>query len=255
MSEWVDKIVANIVRLEVRLLACQARLQAETDPEALHDLRTTVRRLRSLLRPLRGLPGVVQLEMAASQVGALTTPLRDLEVLAAYLQQQGHAQLAERRLSQLAGSYLAVAESAQLAQLLMILDVFPRFLRAAQREGLLRGLRPRIEKVLEKQWQTLQKALNDPGHDRHRVRLLIKRVRYAAEAYPELDRLPPRVLVRLKEAQKALGDWHDAWQWLLQAEQQPDLQPCVEGWRDTLALGEQDADRALIKLSAACFHS
>ena len=238
MSEWVDKIVGNIVRLEVRLLACQARLQAETDPEALHDLRTTVRRLRSLLRPLRGLPGVVQLEMAASQVGALTTPLRDLEVLAAYLQQQGHAQLAERRLSQLAGSYVAVAESAQLAQLLMILDVFPR-----------------IEKVLEKQWQTLQKALNDPGHDRHRVRLLIKRVRYAAEAYPELDRLPPRVLVRLKEAQKALGDWHDAWQWLLQAEQQPDLQPCVEGWRDTLALGEQDADRALIKLSAACFHS
>ena len=77
-----------------------------------------------------------------------------------------------------------MAESAQLAQLLMILDVFPRFLRAAQREGLLRGLRPRIEKVLEKQWQTLQKALNDPGHDRHRVRLLIKRERYAAEAYP-----------------------------------------------------------------------
>ena len=58
MSDWVDRIVANIVRLEVRLLACQARLQAETDPEALHDLRTTVRRLRSLLRPLRGLPGV-----------------------------------------------------------------------------------------------------------------------------------------------------------------------------------------------------
>ena len=255
MSDWVDRIVANIVRLEVRLLACQARLQAETDPEALHDLRTTVRRLRSLLRPLRGLPGVVQLEMAASQVGALTTPLRDLEVLAAYLRQQGYVQLAERRLSQLAGSYGAVAESAQLAQLLMILDVFPRFLRAAQREGLMRGLRQRIEKVLEKQWQALEKALNDPGHDRHRVRLLIKRVRYAAEAYPELDRLPPRVLARLKVAQKALGDWHDAWQWLLQAEQQPDLQPCVQAWRETLARGEKDADRALIKLSAACFHS
>ncbi len=69
MSELVDRIIANIVRLEVRLLACQARLQADTDPEALHDLRTTVRRLRSLLRPLRGLPGVVQLEMSASQVG------------------------------------------------------------------------------------------------------------------------------------------------------------------------------------------
>lgn len=255
MSELVDRIMENIVRLEVRLLACQARLQANTDPEALHDLRTTVRRLRSLLRPLRGLPGVVQLEMAASQVGVLTTPLRDLEVLAAYLQQQGYPQLAARRLEQLSGSYAQVADSAQLAQLLMILDVFPRFIRAAERENLLRGLRQRIEKVLGKQWQTLEKALNDPGHDRHRVRLLIKRVRYAAEAYPELDHLPALVLSRLKKAQKALGEWHDAWQWLLQAEQQPDLQPCVEQWRATLEQGEKRADKALIKLTVACFHS
>ena len=40
----------------------------------------------------------------------------------------------------LAGSYARVADSEQLAQLLMIHDVFPRFLRAAEREGLLRGL-------------------------------------------------------------------------------------------------------------------
>ena len=254
MSELVDRIIANIVRLEVRLLACQARLQADTDPEALHDLRTTVRRLRSLLRPLRGLPGVVQLEMSASQVGILTTPLRDLEVLAAHLQQQGYPVQAARRFEQLSGSYAAVADSAQLTQLLMILDVFPRFIRAAQREGMLRGLRQRIEGVLDKQWQTLEKALNDPGHDRHRVRLLIKRVRYAAEAYPQLDRLPVLVLGRLKEAQKALGEWHDAWQWLVQAEHQPDLQPCVEQWQAALERGEKCADRALVKLSAACFH-
>ena len=120
---------------------------------------------------------------------------------------------------------------------------------------MLRGLRQRIEKVLKKQWQTLEKALNDPGHDRHRVRLLIKRVRYAAEAYPELDQLPPLVLARLKVAQKALGEWHDAWQWLLQAGQQADLQPCVAKWQATLEHGEKRADKALIKLTAACFHS
>ena len=87
MSALVDRLVAQVLGLEVRLLACQARLSARTDPEALHDLRTTVRRLRSLLRPLRGLPGVEQLEAAASGVGDLTTPLRDREVLAAYLLQ------------------------------------------------------------------------------------------------------------------------------------------------------------------------
>ncbi|MDN5392122.1 MAG: CHAD domain-containing protein [Pseudomonas sp.] len=255
MSELVDRIVANIVRLEVRLLACQARLEADTDPEALHDLRTTVRRLRSLLRPLRGLPGVVQLEMSASQVGVLTTPLRDLEVLAAHLQAHGYTAQAQRRTQQLAGSYARVADSEQLAQLLMILEVFPRFLRAAEREGLLRGLRQRIAKVLEKQWKTLENALNDPGHDRHRVRLLIKRVRYAAEAYPELNQLQPLVLARLKGAQQALGEWHDAWQWLLQAGQHADLQPCVAQWQATLEHGEKRADKALVKLSAACFHS
>ena len=255
MSTLVDRIVANILRLEVRLWACQARLQAHTDPEALHDLRTTVRRLRSLLRPLRGLPGVMQLEMTASQVGAFTTPLRDLEVLAAYLQQHGHHGLAAPRLDQLSGAYASVADSAQLTQLLMIIDVFPRFMRAAEHQGLLKGLRKGVEKVLEKQWFTLEKALNDPGHDRHRVRLLIKRVRYSAEAYPELNRLETVVSNRLKAAQKALGDWHDAWQWLRQAEQQPDLQPCVALWRDTLARAEKEADHALIKLTAACFHA
>ncbi|TWR92479.1 CHAD domain-containing protein [Pseudomonas saxonica] len=253
MAELADRIIENVVRLEVKLLACQARLQAETDPEALHDLRTTVRRLRSLLRPLRGLPGVVQLEMAASQVGSYTTPWRDLEVLAAYLQEHDQPLLAARRREQLAGIYPTVADSVQLAQLLMIVDVFPRFIRAAEREGLLRGLRQRIEKVLEKQWLTLEKALNDPGHDRHRVRLLIKRVRYGAEAYPQLNELSARVLSRLKQAQQALGEWHDAWQWLVQAEQKPDLQPCVEQWRAALVRGEKRADRALVKLSAACF--
>ncbi|NWE73461.1 CHAD domain-containing protein, partial [Pseudomonas gingeri] len=64
MSVLVDRLVAQVLSLEVRLLACHARVDALTDDEGLHDLRTTVRRLRSLLRPLRGLPGVEQLEQA-----------------------------------------------------------------------------------------------------------------------------------------------------------------------------------------------
>jgi CHAD domain-containing protein len=235
------------------LLACQARLSARTDPEALHDLRTTVRRLRSLLRPLRGLPGVEQLETAASAVGDLSTPLRDREVLAAYLLEHDQPAAAHRRLAQMAEAYPAVAASPELAQLLMILDAFPRFLRAAQRQGLLKGLRIRIEKRLAKQWKKLDKALHDPAHDRHRLRLLIKRVRYGIEAYPELDRLPKAAMPRLKSAQGALGDWHDCWQWLARAEEEADLQPCVAGWKTDLATAEERADRVLDKFSAACF--
>ncbi|KDD69708.1 CHAD domain-containing protein [Pseudomonas mandelii] len=251
----INRLVAHVLGLEVRVLACQARLNARTDPEALHDLRTTVRRLRSLLRPLRGLPGVEQLEAAASRVGDLTTPLRDREVLAAYLLEHDQPEAAHRRMAQMAEAYPAVATSPEVAQLLMILDAFPRFLRASQRQGLLKGLRQRIEKRLAKQWKKLDKALHDPAHDRHRLRLLIKRVRYGIEAYPELDRLPKAAMPRLKSAQGALGDWHDCWQWLAIAEKETDLQPCVEAWKTEMAKAEGCADRVLDKLSAACFKS
>lgn len=249
----IDRLVARILGLEVRLLACQARLNAHTDSEALHDLRTTVRRLRSLLRPLRGLPGVEQLESVASTVGTLTTPLRDREVLAAYLEQHGRAEAAQRRRVQMANAYPAVAGSPELAQLLMILDAFPRFIRAAEREGLLDGLSKRIEKRLDKQWKKLGKALRDPAHDRHRLRLLIKRVRYAIEAYPELDRLPKAAMSRLKSAQGALGDWHDCLQWLARAEEETDLRPCVPVWQSTMEKAEAKSDRVLDKLIASCF--
>lgn len=202
---------------------------------------------------MRGLPGVEQLELAASTVGQLTTPLRDREVLAAYLQQHGHHAAADRRLRLQADAYRQVAQSPELAHLLLILDAFPRFIRASQHQRLLKGLRPRIEKRLAKQSQKLDDALKDPDHDRHRLRLLIKRVRYAAEAYPELDKLPAKAMQRLKQAQGALGDWHDCWQWLAQAEHQPDLQPCVAVWQRTMAMAEGQADRVLDKLSADCF--
>jgi len=251
----IDRLVAHVLGLEVRLLACQARLSARTDPEALHDLRTTVRRLRSLLRPLRGLPGVEQLEVAASGVGDLTTPLRDREVLAAWLLEHGQAQAAKRRMMQMAEAYPAVATSTELGHLLMILEAFPRFLRAAQRQRLLKGLGKRISKRLGKQWKKLDEALHDPAHDRHRLRLLIKRVRYGIEAYPELDRLPKAAMPRLKSAQGALGDWHDCLQWLALAEQEADLQSCVATWKTNMAEAEQRADRVLEKLDKACFKS
>lgn len=49
--------------------------------EALHDLRIAVRRIRSLLRPMRALSEVAALNFAAAEVGRLTTPARDLRVM------------------------------------------------------------------------------------------------------------------------------------------------------------------------------
>ncbi|WP_455924736.1 CHAD domain-containing protein [Pseudomonas putida] len=251
MSKMLDEVIAHLLGVEVRLMACQARLQAQTDPEALHDLRTTVRRLRSLIRPLRGLPGVDQLEEAARGVGQLTTPYRDREVLAAHLRKGGHDDLAAVREAQMRDVFPQVADSAELKRLVRILDGFPRFARAAARQKLIGGLSGKIKKRLAKQWRQLEDALKDPGHDRHRLRLLIKRARYGAEAYPALDKADAPLLKQLKRAQGALGDWHDNWQWLLQVEKEPDLLPCLQQWQAGLIKGEQRSDRALDKLLGA----
>ncbi|MCQ2993301.1 CHAD domain-containing protein [Pseudomonas syringae] len=253
MSSMVDHLVAQVLGLHVKLLACQARLAASTDPEALHDLRTTVRRLRSLLRPLRGVSGVEQLEAAAKAVGELTTPLRDMEVLAAHLAEQGLIEAASVRINKVSKAYGQVASSAELARLFSTLDQFPGFLRVQQRQQLLRGLRKTIEKGMDKQWKKLREAIADPAHDRHRLRLLIKRVRYAADAYPELSHQPKKMQSRLKAAQGALGDWHDHLQWLAQAGQERDLAPCIAAWQTGIVRAEKKADVALLRLSKTCF--
>ncbi|HEY0285465.1 MAG TPA: CHAD domain-containing protein [Pseudomonas sp.] len=253
MSAMVDHLIAEIFSLNIKLLSCHARLVASTDSEALHDLRTTVRRLRSVLRPLRGLPGLEQVEEAAKGVGDLTTPLRDMQVLAAFLHEQGHDAAALKRLRYLDEACPKVASSAELNRLFGVMDQLPGFLRTQQRQGLLRKLRKRIEKRMDKQWGKLKEGMADPAHDRHRLRLLIKRVRYASQAYPELSHQSDGMQQRLKAAQDALGDWHDHLQWLAQAGQQADLASCIAGWQLGILRAETSSDKALARLGKACF--
>lgn len=251
MSAMLDHVVAQVLALQVRLLACRERLAADVDSEALHDLRTTLRRLRSVLRPLRGQPGVEQLEQAAKALGALTTPLRDREVLAAHLLQSGHEQAGLQRMQGRPQTFAQVAGSPELSRVLAILDAFPLFLRSADREGLMGGLARHIDKRLGKQWRKLDKALEDPAHDRHRLRLLIKRVRYGDEAYPQLDHAGNKLQRLLKRAQGDLGDWHDRLQRLIQAQEHADLAPCKGAWEHELHAAEQKADATLQRLQRA----
>ncbi|HGM5581270.1 TPA: CHAD domain-containing protein [Pseudomonas putida] len=251
MSAMLDHVIAQVLGLQVRLMACRERLAADTDSEALHDLRTSLRRLRSLLRPLRDLPGVEQLEEAAKSLGTLTTPLRDREVLAAQLIHAGYEEAGQRRLQGRAATFAGVAVSAQLTRVLAILDSFPLFLRASHREGLAHDLDARIDKRLHKQWRKLEAAIDDPAHDRHRLRLLIKRVRYGDEAYPQLGHAGKKLQRLLKKAQGDLGDWHDRLQWLLQVPSQADLAPCKRAWEAELQRAEGQADVTLEALRKA----
>lgn len=99
MTGFIDELLAEVIGQQVALMSAVARLEARTDGEALHDLRIALRRLRSLLRSIRGVPGVEELEHAAAEVGRLSGPIRDLEVLLPALAAEGlRDALAVRRL-------------------------------------------------------------------------------------------------------------------------------------------------------------
>lgn len=255
MSNRVNKLIRACLGTEVRLQACLARLRANTDGEALHDLRIALRRLRSLLRPLREVEVVAAVDRAAAALGRLSSPLRDLEVMLAELERRDRSELlAARRLRWREGvATLLVAP--QLWELQRALEDFPAELREQQRAGQLKALDKRIRRYLPKQERALRKALADPAHDRHRLRLLIKRLRYAAEVYPQLSPLDARLPVRLKLAQAALGDWHDRWQWLLRAADEAELAAMEATWREELVQTEKLADQALEQLRQCCRHS
>jgi len=241
----LDNLIATALGLEVRLQACLARLQAGTDDEALHDLRIALRRLRSLLRPLRGIALMAELDAAAQAVGRLSSPLRDEEVLLAEIGRRGLEELRSERQQALQQGYLLWLARPELATLLQRLGAWPEGLREQQRAGQLGRLDRRIRRHLRKQRKRLREALADPAHDRHRLRLLIKRLRYADEAYPELSGVSAELRAALKAAQSALGDWHDRWQWLLRLAEDSRLASVEQAWRQELLQAEQQADRAL----------
>ena len=114
---FVDEFVAEILTLQIALYHSRARLEARTDSEALHDLRISVRRIRSLLRPMRSISEVMALNNVAAEVGRLTTPARDLEVLIEELEERGFPDLAQFRKAHLDYDYSKILKSPALKNL------------------------------------------------------------------------------------------------------------------------------------------
>ncbi|WP_440489244.1 CHAD domain-containing protein [Serratia nevei] len=244
---FIEDIVTQLRRLETALNEALLRLQQAQDSEALHDLRVCLRRIRSLLRPLRGCPGATRLDRAAAELGRLTTPLRDLEVLIAELACHRLDWQANVRRSDLQARCRQLLAYPQLIDFPSLLHAWPRSFRRTAR----RTAKYRLNRHLQRQQQQLRRALADTGYDRHRLRLLIKRLRYAAEAYPQRLPLSAEATACLKAAQNALGDWHDREVWCLQAEHQADLWPLLPLWQVEQRQALARADTLLTALSPA----
>ncbi|WP_162634811.1 CHAD domain-containing protein [Pseudomonas putida] len=248
MMSFVDDFVAHIISLEVSLYHSRARLQAGTDSEALHELRIAVRKIRSYLRPLRNMPEVTALNQSASEVGRVTTPARDLEVIIGELRKMGYPRQATTRSATLTKQYRQIAASPLLDKLFVELDRWPEMFRADERAGELVDVKRQIEKALKKRITQLIAGLRDKDFDRHELRIIVKNARYLSDAFPELSPLKAMTRAQLKSVQASLGSWHDHHQWCLRAESEPDLQGIAPYWEVASQQALADAELKLASL-------
>lgn len=246
---FVDKFVAEILSLQVALYHSRARLEARTDSEALHDLRIAVRRIRSLLRPMRTMSEVAALNIAAAEVGRITTPTRDLEVMIQELESRGFLAEAQLRKARLASNYSKILKSPHLNNLFIQLDEWPTIFRSVEIHGGLKHVQPQIEKALKKQINRLHAAVDDAGFDRHELRILVKRTRYLTEAFPKLSPLSGKATSSLKALQSALGSWHDHYQWCQKALIESDLRPLEKLWQSCAATALEKAETQLLDVA------
>lgn len=222
--------------LKHRVATRLAHLVETPDPGTLRELRVSLRRLRSLLRPLSGRKGFAPLHRLAGQVLKATGPLRDLEVLTEELACHHRAGLAALRQERLQQGLLALTGAPVLDQLERCCRPFPADAPAIalpDRDA----LEKRCRKTLERNRQRLREHLDASRIDLHVLRLDIKRLRYLLL----VQQVPAAKaeLQHLTAAQTLLGEWHDREVWLEQAETESDLRPCRRRWqqeRDTLAL-------------------
>jgi CHAD domain-containing protein len=223
----------------VRLNALDLAVRRDK-PDAVHDMRVTVRRLRSALQSFTAVvpgPDTRQLRDELKWLGGVLGDARDTEVLADHL----HAGLAAIPTELVLGpaqatvtSYFAAREASTRGDLLAALDSERyRALRAGL-TGLL-DRPPLTPEAAEPAGQVLPKAVKHAskrtskrmrrarrapaGHERdlalHETRKAAKRARYAAEAAaPALGRQgghqTRRLAKRLKQLQSALGAHQDA---------------------------------------------
>ena len=146
MPAMLDDLIAQVLTLEIKLLSCRA-----PKPAPMARPCTTCASTPGACAAccaLRDLPAAQVLNEAAREVGALSTPLRDLEVLIVELESHGLAHLAEPRRQRLREGYLALLAAPALAQLFRVLDAWPQLLRISHREGLLVKPRKTIRKRL-----------------------------------------------------------------------------------------------------------
>jgi CHAD domain-containing protein len=193
------------------------------DPENLHQHRVAARRTRAFLRAARAYvdPDWAQsLAEPLRELGQVTGPARDLDVLAGTVRDE----LATLDATERAGAEVLAArlESERVSarrQVLATLDGEPYralLTRLRMRPRLADGVSSvPLDRIARKAFHRLVRAADrlGPAPDDaavHRLRIKLKRARYAAELAAPADAKGSRFLSRAKALQDLLGEHQDA---------------------------------------------
>lgn len=220
-------------RLVEDLEARIAGYQDGRDPEALHDLRVAIRRLRSVLvayQPQLADSIGERAPLRLRDLARATTTARDLEVFARWLRAVGP--WAGREESDVMAQIVVQAERRQAKhreRILVFLERDAERLVRRLRRGLgtwrapiseaSRAALPTVARVagtlLEEHAAALRAALDRVGTPldpalAHAARIAGKRLRYLLEPLADHLQAASAALQHLRAAQDRLGDWHDA---------------------------------------------
>ncbi len=197
-----------------------AKLQEEVSPKRVHGLRTTIRRIQSIMD--YGQPRLNRKQHDAldelSRLRKRAGKVRDLDIQIALLNVLGNASAAadsrtlketlqEKRARQ-AVRLIAIARKAERSKFLSHLGQLAQAVRSSaansEPDAPLRLAQKQIAELAGRYGthpQLKPKRL-------HEVRIALKMVRYLAELSEESE-AQQRLLQQLKAVQDALGEWHD----------------------------------------------
>jgi len=252
------KLLTNTLELLHKQIAVYAKeWQHQKNPEALHNLRISLRQLRSLLNPLRSeINEFKTLDQFSKKIITATNRIRDIEVLIVELKRQQKLEIATSYEQKLREYFLDISQHFKFESVILSLNKLSSDWQKSITPNVSHKLEHHIAQHWQKQSHKLFKLLQQNDPDKHRLRILIKHLRYQSEIYRAL--LPKQATQQteqLKKLQDLLGNWHDYYVWLNDANQNQcqELKILIPIWSEQLKYWEEQSDQALKKLKLKHF--
>ncbi|ALA61103.1 CHAD domain-containing protein [Nitrospira moscoviensis] len=220
-----EHLKAVLRRHEHHLLIHDPGTRLGTDPEDLHQLRVATRKLRAIFRaarPMLSLEWAEALRGELAWLGDALGPARDLDVFLSHLLQETE-NLSPAEQNTLAPLRAALERERSEAQTVVVRTLEQeRYLRllerleAAAEAPEIKSVEVSLVNLARSDYKKLKRAMQDCPADPapawlHRLRILGKRARYAAElAEPAGGKPVSRFMEQVKAFQDLLGEHQDA---------------------------------------------